>query len=113
MKNGTNHEFIEQVKNGVNAMRMPVEDLESNWAYMIMATLAWNLKAWFGLLMPNRMRRTQILKMEFRRFLNTFILIPCQVICTGRKIVYRLLGYNEGLKDFFAVFEKIRRLQFE
>jgi Golgi nucleoside diphosphatase len=104
---------IEQVKNGVNAMRMPVEDLESNWAYMIMATLAWNLKAWFGLLMPNRIRRTQILKMEFRRFLNTFILIPCQIICTGRKIVYRLLGYNEELKDFFAAFEKIRRLQFE
>lgn len=104
---------IEQVKNGVNAMRMPVEDLESNWAYMIMATLAWNLKAWFGLLMPNRMRCTQILKMEFRRFLNTFILIPCQIICSGRKIVYRLLGYNEALKDFFAAFEKIRRLQFE
>jgi hypothetical protein len=104
---------IEQVKNGVNAMRMPVEDLESNWAYMIMATLAWNLKAWFGLLMPNRMRRTQILKMEFRRFLNTFILIPCQIVCTGRKIVYRLLGYNDGLKDFFAAFEKIKRLQFK
>jgi hypothetical protein len=104
---------IAQVKNGVNAMRMPVEDLESNWAYMIMATLAWNLKAWFGLLMPNRMRRTQILKMEFRRFLHTFILIPCQIVRTGRKIVYRLLGYNEGLKDFFDAFEKIRRLQFE
>ena len=104
---------IAQVKNGVNAMRMPVDDLESNWAYMIMATLAWNLKAWFGLLMPNRIRRTQILKMEYRRFLNTFILIPCQIIRTGRKIVYRLLSYHEGLKDFFAAFEKIKQLQFE
>ena len=104
---------IAQVKNGVNAMRMPVDNLESNWAYMIMATLAWNLKAWFGLLMPNRTRRTQILKMEFRRFLHTFILIPCQIVRTGRKIVYRLLGYNEGLKDFFDAFEKIRQLQFE
>lgn len=85
---------IEQIKNGVNAMRMPVDNLESNWAYMIMATLAWNLKAWFGLLMPNRVRRTQILKMEFRRFLHTFILIPCQIVRTGRKIVYRVLGYR-------------------
>ena len=25
---------IEQLKNGVNAMRMPVDDLLSNWAYM-------------------------------------------------------------------------------
>ena len=35
---------IEQLKNGVNAMRMPVDDLLSNWAYMVMAALAWNLK---------------------------------------------------------------------
>ena len=30
-------------------MRMPVDDLLSNWAYMVMTSLAWNLKAWFGL----------------------------------------------------------------
>ncbi len=47
---------IEQLKNGVNAMRMPVNDLVSNWAYMVMAALAWNLKAWYGLLVPNRER---------------------------------------------------------
>jgi hypothetical protein len=104
---------IAQLKSGVNAMRMPVQDLESNWAYMVMTALAWNLKAWFGLLMPNRIRRSQVLKMEFRRFLQMFILVPCQIVRTGRKIVYRLLGYNEGLKDFFDTFEKIRRLQFE
>ncbi len=49
---------IEQLKNGVNAMRMPVDDLLSNWAYMVMTALAWNLKAWYGLLMPNRQRGT-------------------------------------------------------
>ena len=38
---------IEQLKNGVKAMRMPVDDLVSNWAYMVMAALAWNLKAWY------------------------------------------------------------------
>ncbi|MBV8330044.1 MAG: IS1380 family transposase, partial [Verrucomicrobia bacterium] len=42
---------IEQLKNGVNAMRMPVDDLLSNWAYMVTAALAWNLKSWYGLLM--------------------------------------------------------------
>ena len=93
---------IEQLKNGVNAMRMPVRDLESNWAYMVIAALAWNLKAWFGLLMPNVVRGTQVVKMEFRRFLNTLILLPCQILKTGRKIVYRLLGYNDWLKDFFC-----------
>ena len=102
---------IEQLKNGVNAMRLPVRDLESNWAYMVIAALAWNLKAWFGLLMPDVVRGAQVLKMEFRRFLNALILLPCQIVKTGRKIVYRLLGYNDWLKDFFATWERIRRLK--
>lgn len=102
---------IEQLKNGVHAMKMPVEDLESNWAYMVMASLAWNLKAWFGLLMPNKERGTQVVKMEYRSFLNALILLPCQIITTGRKIVYRILGYNDWLKDFFATWERIRKLK--
>jgi len=102
---------VEQLKNGVNAMKMPVRDLESNWSYMVMASLAWNLKAWFGLLMPNKVRGTQVIKMEFRRFLNALISIPCQIIKTGRKIVYRILGYNDWLKDFFLTWERVRKLQ--
>jgi len=103
---------IEQLKNGVNAMRMPVRDLHSNWAYMVMASLAWNLKSWYGLLMPSRERGKQVVKMEFRRFLQSFILLPCQIIKTGRKIVYRLLCYNDWLIDFFATWERIRQLKF-
>jgi len=102
---------VEQLKNGVNAMKMPVRDLESNWAYMVMTALAWNIKAWFGMLMPDKTRGTQVVKMEFRRFLNTLILLPCQIIKTGRRIVYRVLGYNDWLKDFFATWERIRRLK--
>ena len=49
---GDQENVIAQLKSGVNAMRMPVDNLESNWAYMVMAALAWNLKAWYGLLVP-------------------------------------------------------------
>ena len=101
---------VEQLKNGVNAMRMPVHDLVSNWAYMVMATLAWNLKAWYGLLVPNRERGLELVAMEFRRFLHAIILIPCQVVKTARRIIYRLLGYNHWLEDFFATFERIAAL---
>ena len=34
-----------QLKSGVGAMRVPVYDLVSNWSYMVMAALAWNLRA--------------------------------------------------------------------
>jgi hypothetical protein len=101
---------IEQVKNGVNAMRMPVDDLLSNWAYMVMAALAWNLKAWYGLLMPNRERGVELVKMEFRRFLHAIILLPCQVVRTARRVIYRILGYNSWLKDFFATWERLQQL---
>ena len=101
---------IEQLKNGVNAMRMPVNDLVSNWAYMVMAALAWNLKAWFGLLVPERERGLELVRMEFRRFLHAILLWPAQIIRGGRRIVYRLLGYNGWLKDFWATFERIGAL---
>jgi hypothetical protein len=101
---------IEQLKNGVNAMRVPVNDLLSNWAYMVIAALAWNLKAWFALTMPDPEKKSVVLKMEFRRFLNTFVRLPCQIIRQGRRIVYRLLGYNAWLSDFLRTWEAIRRL---
>jgi hypothetical protein len=101
---------IEQLKNGVNAMRMPVDDLVSNWAYMVMAALAWNLKAWYGLLVPRRERGVELVKMEFRRFLNSIMLLPCQVVRTARRVIYRVLGYNSWLVDFFATWERLQRL---
>ena len=101
---------IEQLKNGVNAMRMPVDNLESNWAYMVMAALAWNIKAWYGLLVPNRERGIELVKMEFRRFLHTIMLLPCQVVRTARRVIYRILSYNRWLVDFFATWERLQRL---
>jgi hypothetical protein len=101
---------IEQLKNGVNAMRMPVADLVSNWAYMVIAALAWNLKAWYGLLVPNRERGIELVRMEFRRFLNAVMLLPCQVVRTARRVIYRILGYNRWLADFFATWERLGRL---
>jgi len=100
---------VAQLKSGVNAMRMPVNDLESNWAYMVMAALAWNLKAWFGLMVPDRPRGLALVKMEFRTFLGTILLVPAQIIQTARKIVYRLLGYNAWLTDLFATWERLRQ----
>ena len=73
-------------------MRMPVDDLLSNWAYMVMTSLAWNLKAWFGLLLPNARRAVELIKMEFRRFLHAIVLLPAQIVRTGRRVVYRIVA---------------------
>ena len=103
--------LIEQLKNGLKALRMPVDNLVSNWSYMVMASLAWTLKAWFALLVRRREHRDQLLAMEFRGFLHRLIRIPVQIITGGRRILYRVLGYNEWVHTFLETFDRVRRLQ--
>lgn len=102
--------LIEQLKNGVNAMRVPVYDLNSNWAYMVIASLAWTLKAWFALTLPRAEDREDVLRMEFKRFLNAIICIPCQVIRGGHRILLRLLGYTSRVRLLFASLSATVRL---
>ena len=103
---------IEQLKNGVHAMRMPVDNLMSNWAYMVMASQAWNLKAWFALMMRSRKKRGKVLRMEFRQFLNTIMLLPCQIIRQGRQTIVRILTYNDHLSDLLSTSERMRCMTF-
>ncbi len=100
--------LIAQLSSGVRALRAPVDNLMSNWAYMAMTSLAWNLKAWCALWLPekgrwahkHREQKQQVLKMEFRKFVNYFMKIPCQIIRTGRRLIYRLLNWNPWLDVF-------------
>lgn len=103
---------VEQLKNGIKALRMSAKDLLSNWAYMVCATLAWNLKAWYGLICPDPIFSGQILRMEFRRFLNAFMRIPCQIIKTGRRILYRILNYTAYTQTFIKTFLHIKNFRF-
>jgi hypothetical protein len=101
---------IDQLKNGIRAMRMPSGDLHSNWAYMVIATLAWNLKAWYGMLMPDKKAAKQVVRMEFRRFANGFMAIPAQVVRTGRQIRVRLLAWTPYAEACLKMCSKIRSL---
>lgn len=103
---------IGQLKSGVNALRMPSDGLVSNWAYMVIAALAWNLKAWYGLVTESPNARRDILRMEFRRFLISYIQLPCQIVNTGRRLVFRILTYSRHLETFFATFDFIKQLRF-
>jgi len=85
--------LIEQLKNGVQALRMPADGLVSNWAYAVIATLAWNLKIWLSILLPRRLAR-DLRRMEYRRFLHSVMLVPCQVLRSARQLVLRLLTYT-------------------
>ncbi len=104
-----------QLKSDVRALHAPVNTLNANWAYMTMASLAWNLKAWCGLLLPVSPRwaskhaeqRRRLLTMEFHTFLAAFIEIPCQIVKGARQIRWRILAYNEWLGAFFRLLDAI------
>jgi hypothetical protein len=109
--------LLAQLGGGVRALRAPLDNLESNWAYMVMTALAWNLKAWCALSLPEEPGRWQekhrtekhwLLRLEFKAFVNAFVNLPCQIIRTGRKLVYRLLGWNLYQPIFFRFLDVLR-----
>jgi hypothetical protein len=104
--------LIEQLKNGVGALRVPVYDLVSNWAYMVVASLAWSLKAWFGMTQPRQVDREDIVGMEFKRFVNAVVLVPCQVLRKARRVVLRLLAYTSRARLLFRSMQATARLGF-
>jgi len=104
--------LIEQVKNGVRATKMPVAEFDANWAYLAIGALAWNLKAWAWLLLPKEMGARTLIKMEFRRFLDEVILIPTQILRTGRRLVSRLLEVNRWTKLLLEGTHRLRKRRF-
>ena len=108
--------LIAQLSGGVRALSAPVDNLHSNWAFMVMTALAWNLKAWWALWLPeeprwcekHRAEKQRVLRMEFRTFLNAFMKIPCQIVHAGRQLVYRVLSYNSYLPVFFRLSTALR-----
>jgi Transposase DDE domain group 1 len=104
--------IIGQLKSGIGALRVPLYDLVSNWAYMVIAALAWNLKAWFAMMMHRKTDRHDYIRMEFRRFLHHVILIPSMTIRRARGITVRLLGYTPSLDRLFSAWNTTERTRF-
>jgi hypothetical protein len=103
--------LIEQLKNGARALHAPVNSLNANWAYMVMAALAWSIKAWAALSLPVCRRwqrhheadRLALLRMDFRSFVAAMITVPCQIVQAGRRIIYRVLAWNRWQHAFFRL----------
>jgi len=103
--------LVQQLKSGVRALRAPLNTLVANWAYMVIGALAWSIKAWLALLQPRRSQRQQLLTMEFRKFLNEVVLLPCQIVRTGGCLLYRLLQWNPWVDMLCRVSELLRKLR--
>ena len=107
--------LLAQLKGGVRALRAPLNTLDANWAYMAIVAIAWSLKAWFALSIPVAPRwraqheadRERVLHMEFRSFVQRFMLVPAQILRTGRRLVYRLLAWRPEFPIFFRLLDAL------
>jgi hypothetical protein len=80
---------------------------------MVIASLAWTIKAWYALLLPVAPRwrerhqadQQRVLRMEFRTFLRSLILIPAQILFSGRRLIIRLLAWRPDLPILFRLLD--------
>jgi len=108
--------LIQQLKSGLHALTAPVDNLHSNWAYMVMTSLAWNLKAWAALILPEegrwqekyRAEKLWLLGLEFKTFVNALVAIPCQLVRQARCLIFRVLAYNPHQAIFFRLVDALR-----
>jgi hypothetical protein len=107
---GNQENLVEQLKNGVPALRAPVNTLEANGAWMVLGALAWSLKVWLGLVQPGTTYGQRLLTLEFRGFLSEVMLLPCQIVRTGGRLLYRVLQWNPWVEMLCAVSEQLRQL---
>lgn len=114
---GNQENLLAQLHGAVSALKAPVNTLESNWAYMVMTALAWNLKAWWALVLPvlpgrwqerHKEEKRWVLGLEFKTFVQAFVRLPCQLVKTGRKLVYRLLSWNPHQRIFWRLVTTLR-----
>ena len=103
--------------NQCRALHAPVDNLESNWAFMVMTALSWSLKAWIGLSVPvdgrwrekHEQDRRRVIRMEFKCFIEQFVRLPAQIIRGGRRLTVRLLSWTK----FLTVFNRWLRFALE
>lgn len=110
--------IISQLKQ-MGALSAPLHTLTSNWAYMVMATLAWNLKCWLALSLQEsgppqatakrRAEQHRLLRMDFNTFRQTMIMIPTQIIRSARRLIYRLLAWSPSLETLFRLHDCVRQ----
>ncbi len=100
--------IVSQLKQ-MGALSAPLYTLTSNGAYMVMASLAWNLKAWLALSLTEtgppkakaqrRAEKHRMLRMDFSTFRQTLIQIPTQIIRGDKAIDLSPVGLVPGSQD--------------
>lgn len=96
-----------------------LNDLTSDWAYRVIASLAWNLKAWSGLMIKpsgtakqkeeQAAIKSKLIGMDFTTLCDRLLMVPAQIIRRSRTLVYRLLSYRPCVDWLLLIDRDVRR----
>ena len=109
---GGQEHLIGQLKESLPVFHAPVDTLLANGTYMVIAALAWNLKVWYGLVLKDPQLQQQIVGMGFKQFLQRFIHLPCQIIRSGRHVIYRLVHFTTDTLTVLPILAQLKALRF-
>ncbi|TMQ62388.1 MAG: IS1380 family transposase [Candidatus Eisenbacteria bacterium] len=94
--------YIEEFKHGVGAAHLPSQNFHANWAWLLIAALAYNLAQGFKLLLLNRAQHADQLKKLRLHWFN----VGARWIRTGRRWI---LALARG-PDTVAAFSRVQSL---
>ena len=77
---------IEQLQNGIAAMRMPRGTLDANAAFLGCARIAHNFKSWRAMIALTR----EVMSWEWKQFRKAFVYIAARVVRQSRMTIVRL-----------------------
>ena len=108
--------LIQQHKSDVKSLTAPLDNLVSNWAYMVIGSLAGSLKAWAALMLPvdgrwqekHEREKRGLLRMDFTTFRNAMINMPAQIIRSGRRTIFRLLAWTPWQPVMFRLLDQLQ-----
>jgi|GEM_PF-788318 len=94
---------IEQLQNGIAAMRMPTGELLSNAAYLTCARLAHNLKSWVSqLLLP-----AEVVRWGWKRFRNAYVIVAARIILHARQVHLRMAESHRFVEEILEAHARL------
>jgi hypothetical protein len=95
--------LIEQLQNGVAALRMPTGGMLSNTAFGTCARLAHNLKPWLAqLALP-----LETMRWEWKRFRQAFVYCAARVVHTARQVHVRFADSHRFADTILAAHARL------
>ncbi|MFV0367002.1 MAG: IS1380 family transposase [Hyphomicrobiaceae bacterium] len=101
----------------MGALAAPLDNINSNWAYMVMAMLAWNLKCWMSLSLKlagnsaarekRAEQKRRMLRMDFSTFRQRLIHVPAQILEQGRQLTCRLLQWTPSTELIVQLYDSV------